>query len=91
MCLQLSLNGGNECKTLAFGAREAVRDTPLSQVLAKHRARVSPQSSTRVFVLGLATDFVVKETLWELTGNMTHKVLGGTEAVLVAAGTRGRA
>jgi nicotinamidase-related amidase len=70
--------------TLAFGARDAGSDTPLSQILAQHRSRVSPQSTTRVFVLGLATDFVVKETLWELTGNMTQ-----SEAVLVAAGTRG--
>ena len=65
----------------AFGARELATDKPLLDVLLETRAR-------RVFVLGLATDYVVKETVLELVDSVTRRS-PRHEAVFVAAGSRG--
>lgn len=64
----------------AFGATERESGKTLLEVLRDHDAR-------RVFILGLATDYVVKETLVDL---ITHTKGDPTkEAILVAAGSRG--
>ena len=65
----------------AFGARELATDKPLLDVLLETNAR-------RVFVLGLATDYVVKETVLELVDSVTRRS-PRHEAVFVAAGSRG--
>ena len=65
----------------AFGARDEETDKPLLDVLLETNAR-------RVFVLGLATDYVVKETVHELVDSVT-KTSPKNEAVFVSAGSRG--
>ena len=65
----------------AFGARELSTDKSLLDVLRERSAR-------RVFILGLATDYVVKETLNELINELTQSS-PRNEAVLIAAGSRG--
>ncbi len=65
----------------AFGARDEETDKPLLDILRETNAR-------RVFVLGLATDYVVKETVHELVDSVT-KTSPKNEAVFVSAGSRG--
>ena len=65
----------------AFGARELSTEKSLLDTLRERSAR-------RVFVLGLATDYVVKETLNELINEVTQSS-PRNEAVLIAAGSRG--
>lgn len=65
----------------AFGARDEESDKPLLDILMETDAR-------RVFVLGLATDYVVKETVHELVDSVT-KSSPKNEAVFVSAGSRG--
>ena len=65
----------------AFGARDEESDKPLLDILRETDAR-------RVFVLGLATDYVVKETVHELVDSVT-KSSPKNEAVFVSAGSRG--
>lgn len=65
----------------AFGARDEETDKPLLDILLETNAR-------RVFVLGLATDYVVKETVHELVDAVT-KTSPKNEAVFVSAGSRG--
>ena len=65
----------------AFGARELATDKPLLDVLLETNARP-------IFVLGLATSYVVKETVLELVDSVTRRS-PRHEAVFVAAGSRG--
>ena len=66
----------------AFGARDEETNKPLLDVLLESDAR-------RVFVLGLATDYVVKETVHELVDSVTKNSFTKKTAVFVAAGSRG--
>jgi class 3 adenylate cyclase/nicotinamidase-related amidase len=72
---------GKEDSYSAFGARDEETDKPLLDILRETNAR-------RVFVLGLATDYVVKETVHELVDSVT-KTSPKNEAVFVSAGSRG--
>ena len=71
----------NEDSYSAFGARELSSDKPLLDILEESDSR-------RVFVLGLATDYVVKETVNELISSLTS-ASPRNQAVFVAAGSRG--